>query len=111
MATIRWRFFEAPMMVAYITEIDTAKAEARWKGWLQSSPGKNAPDVPHAGRAKAIPEPSPYDRKLMNRKVRHVGDRVVAVVAETLEIARKALTLIDVKYEVLAGVHRRRGDG
>ena len=93
----------SPHAMAYITEIDTAKAEAL-EGVVAVITHKNVPDVYYMQAGQGNPEPSPYDRKLMNRKVRHVGDRVAAVVAETLEIARKALTLIDVKYEVLKPV-------
>ena len=50
------------------------------------------------------PEPSPHDRKLLNKKVRHVGDRVAAIVAETLEEAIKARDLIEVEYEPLDAV-------
>ncbi len=47
------------------------------------------------------PEPSPWDYFLLDRKVRYVGDRVAAVAADTDEIAREAIGLIDVDYEML----------
>ena len=50
------------------------------------------------------PEPSPHDRRLFNLKVRHVGDRVAAVIAETLEAAKEACSKIKVDYEVLPAV-------
>ena len=50
------------------------------------------------------PEPSPHDRRLFNRKVRHVGDRVAGIVARTKEIADKAASLIKVEYEPLDAV-------
>ena len=37
-------------------------------------------------------------------KVRFVGDRVAMVAAETPEIAEKALSLIDVEYEILPAI-------
>ena len=43
---------------------------------------------------------------LVHDKVRHVGDRVVFVVAETLNQAKDAAELIDIDYEVLASVVR-----
>ena len=89
--------------MAYITEIDTATAEAL-EGVVAVITHKNVPDVYYMQAGQGNPEPSPYDRKLMNRKVRHVGDRVAAVVAETIEIAREALKLIKVTYEVLKPV-------
>ena len=51
------------------------------------------------------PEPSPHDRRLFNRKVRHVGDRVAGIVAKNKEIAEKAASLIKVEYEPLKGVY------
>lgn len=39
-----------------------------------------------------------------DNKVRHVGDRVAAVAADTDEIAEAALKLIKVEYEVLPAV-------
>lgn len=41
---------------------------------------------------------------MFGKKMRHVGDRVAAVVAESEEIALEALKLIDVEYEVLKPV-------
>ena len=46
----------------------------------------------------------PCDRKMFGEKVRHVGDRVAADVAESPEIAAEALDAIKVEYEVLAPV-------
>jgi putative selenate reductase molybdopterin-binding subunit len=40
----------------------------------------------------------------LDDKVRHVGDRVAIVAAETPEIARQALELIEVDYEILPAV-------
>ena len=39
-----------------------------------------------------------------DNKVRHVGDRVAAVAAETPEIAEEACGLIKVEYEILPAV-------
>ncbi|UMY01151.1 hypothetical protein MJ564_14680 [Escherichia coli] len=44
------------------------------------------------------------DRRMFGKKMRHVGDRVAAVVAESEDIAPEALKLIDVEYEVLKPV-------
>lgn len=46
-------------------------------------------------------EPSPYDRLLLDRHVRFVGDPVAIVAGETEKAVDKALSLIKVKYEVL----------
>lgn len=51
------------------------------------------------------PEPSPHDRRLFNRKVRHVGDRVAGIIARTPEIADQAAALIKVEYEPQGAVY------
>ena len=43
----------------------------------------------------------PPHRRVLDNKVRCVGDAVALVVAETEEIAIEAIELIDVKYERL----------
>ncbi len=50
---------------------------------------------------QTYPEPSPYDRLLLDRHVRFVGDPVAIVAGETEKAVDKALSLIKVKYEVL----------
>ncbi|MFR5556798.1 MAG: hypothetical protein ACLTKE_08125 [Coprococcus sp.] len=47
------------------------------------------------------PEPSPYDRLILDRRVRFVGDAVAIVAGKTEKAVEKALKLIKVKYEVL----------
>jgi CO/xanthine dehydrogenase Mo-binding subunit len=62
---------------------------------------KNTPRVPHTTAGQGYPEPSPYDHFMFDKKVRHVGDRVCAVCAETPEIAEEALSKIKVIYKEL----------
>lgn len=60
-------------------------------------------DVPRQRFTQAgqsYPEPSPYDRLILDRHVRFVGDAVAIVAAETEEAADKALHAIRVSYEV-----------
>ena len=42
--------------------------------------------------------------RILDRKVRYVGDAVALVAATSEEIAKEALRLIDVEYEVLPAV-------
>ena len=49
---------------------------------------------------QTYPEPSPYDRLILDQRVRFVGDAVAIVAAETKEAAERAMKLIKVKYEV-----------
>ncbi len=93
----------SPHAHAYIRSIDTSRAEAM-PGVVLVLTHENCPDVWYNTAGQGFPEPSPYDRKMFGEKVLHVGDRVAAVVAETVEIAREALRKIKVEYEVLEPV-------
>ena len=53
---------------------------------------------------QTYPEPSPYDRLILDQRVRFVGDAVAIVAGETEEAVDKALRLIKVKYQVLEPV-------
>jgi putative selenate reductase molybdopterin-binding subunit len=90
----------SPHAHAYIKSIDTSRAEAM-PGVVLVLTHRNCPDVHYNTAGQGFPEPSPYDRKMFGEKLLHIGDRVAAVVAETVEIARAALRKIKVEYEVL----------
>ena len=93
----------SPFAHAYILSIDTSEAE-KMEGVVDIITAFNCPDIYYMQAGQGYPEPSPYDRRLFNRKVRHVGDRVAAVIAETEEIALKASSLIKVEYEPIKPV-------
>jgi putative selenate reductase molybdopterin-binding subunit len=59
---------------------------------------------PYSTAGHAEPVPDPFDHFLLDHKVRFVGDRVAAVVAETPDIAELACQLIEVDYEILPHV-------
>lgn len=64
-------------------------------------------DVPANRFTKAgqsYPEPSPYDRLILEDRVRYVGDEVAIVAAVDEATARAAMELIRVDYEVLPPV-------
>jgi len=65
---------------------------------------QDLPRVKYASGGQSHPQPPPYDQVCLDNKVRHVGDRVAVVAAETPELARQALRLIEVEYEVLPAV-------
>ena len=92
------KLLRSPYAMAYITKIDSSKAE-ELDGVEAVITAFNCPDIYYMQAGQGYPEPSPYDRRLFNRKVRHVGDRVAAVVAVNEEVAKKALSLIHVTYE------------
>lgn len=93
----------SPHAHARILNIDTSRAEAL-PGVVAVLTYKNVPRVYYASGGQTYPNPLPYDQVSLDNKVRHVGDRVAVVAAETQEIAQEALTLIDVDYEVLPAV-------
>ncbi len=101
--TCHLKVMGSPHAHAYIKRIDVRRAEAL-PGVVLVITHENCPDVYYNQAGQGFPEPSPYDRKMFGRKVRHVGDRVAAVVAETPEIAEEALRRIKVEYEVLKPV-------
>ncbi|MBX3084997.1 MAG: molybdopterin-dependent oxidoreductase [Anaerolineae bacterium] len=93
----------SPHAHAWITHIDTSKARA--------IPGVHAvltyndvPRVVYASGGQTYPNPPPYDQVSLDNKVRHVGDRVAVVAAETPEIAQMAIDAIEVEYQVLPAV-------
>ena len=66
-------------------------------------------DVPQDGRrftqaGQTYPEASPYDRLVIDRHVRFVGDVVAIVAGKDEKCVNKALKLIKVEYEVLEAV-------
>lgn len=65
---------------------------------------QDIPRVKHASGGQSHPQPLPYDQVCLDDKVRHEGDRVAVVAAESPELAEKALKLIEVEYEILPAV-------
>ena len=65
-------------------------------------------DVPHEKRftlaGQTYPEPSPYDRYILDQRVRFVGDPVAIVAGETEDAVDKALKMLKVTYQVLEPV-------
>jgi putative selenate reductase molybdopterin-binding subunit len=93
----------SPYAHARIRDIDTSAAE-RLPGVHAVLTYKNTPRVMYASGGQSYPQPPPFDQVSLDNKVRHYGDRVAVVAAETLEIALEALRLIEVDYEVLPAV-------
>jgi CO/xanthine dehydrogenase Mo-binding subunit len=53
---------------------------------------------------QSFPEPSPYDRRILDDRVRYVGDPVAIVAAQDEATARAALALIRVDWDLLTPV-------
>ena len=65
---------------------------------------EDVPQTRFAIAGQTYPEPSPYDRLIIDRHVRFVGDVVAIIAAETEQAAEKAKKLIKVKYDLLEPV-------
>jgi len=93
----------SPHAHARIKRIDASRARAL-PGVHAVLTHQDLPRVKYASGGQSYPQPPPYDQVSLDDKVRHVGDRVVVVAAETPELAQRALGLIEVEYEVLPHV-------
>ncbi len=97
------KLLTSPHAHARILDIDDSEALAL-PGVHAVIHYKNVPRIRYASGGQSYPNPKPYDQVSFDTKVRHVGDRVAAVAAETLEIAELALERIKVAYQVLPAV-------
>jgi putative selenate reductase molybdopterin-binding subunit len=93
----------SPHAHARIKRIDTSRARAL-AGVHAVLTYQDVPRVPYTTAGQSWPEPGPHDQYSLDNTVRFVGDRVAVVAAETPEIARRAIDLIEVEYEVLPAV-------
>jgi putative selenate reductase molybdopterin-binding subunit len=97
------KLLTSPHAHARILDIDDTEAR-RLPGVHAVLHYKNVKRVRYASGGQSYPNPRPYDQVSFDNKVRHVGDRVAAVAAESIEIAEQALKLIKVEYELLPAV-------
>lgn len=97
------KMLTSPYAHAWIKSIDVSAAEAM-PGVIAVLTHLNCPDQVYTTAGQGFPEPSPYDQRMFSKKVRHVGDRVAAVLAESPEEAQAALEAIRVDYDVLEPV-------
>lgn len=93
----------SPVAHAIISRIDTSKAKAL-PGVAAVLTWQDIPRVVYSTAGQSDPIPGPLDIFSLDYKVRFVGDRVAFVAAETVEIAERALKLIEVDYEVLPAI-------
>lgn len=97
------RVVASPHPHARIVRIDTAAAEAV-PGVVAVFTHRDAPAVRYSTGRHEHREDDPDDTRLLDDVVRHVGQRVAAVVAETAEAAEAARRLVGVEYELLPAV-------
>jgi putative selenate reductase molybdopterin-binding subunit len=93
----------SPHAHARIKRIDTSRARAL-PGVHAVLTHEDIPRIKYASGGQSYPQPPPFDQAVLDNKVRHVGDRVAVVAAETPELALRALGLIEVEYEILPHV-------
>ena len=101
------RVLHSPHAHARIKSIDASKAIAL-RGVASVLTWQDIPRVVYSTAGQSDPIPGPLDAFSLDNKVRFVGDRVAFVAAESPEIADKALTLIDVEYEILDAIFDSR---
>jgi putative selenate reductase molybdopterin-binding subunit len=83
-----------------VEEIDTSAAEAMDGVYAVLTPDSpEVPDEPYTSAGQSHPEPSPWDLRVLRRKVRFVGDPIAAVAAEDKDTASKAARKLDITYE------------
>ncbi|HTO20945.1 MAG TPA: molybdopterin cofactor-binding domain-containing protein, partial [Spirochaetia bacterium] len=97
------RMLRSPHAHARIKQVDTKAAEAV-PGVVAVFTYRNTPDLLYTFAGQGYPEPSAYDFRMFSPVVRHVGDRVAAIVAEDDRAAEAALALIAITWERLPAV-------
>jgi putative selenate reductase molybdopterin-binding subunit len=97
------KVLHSPHAHARIRKIDASRAKVL-PGVAAVLTWADLPRVVWSTAGQSDPIPGPLDAFSLDNKVRFVGDRVALVAAETAEIAEKALSLIDVDYELLPAI-------
>ena len=97
------KILRSPHANAIVDSVDTTVAK-KIPGVVDIFTWEDVPQTRFAIAGQTFPEPSPYDRLIIDRHVRFAGDPVAIVAAENEEAAMKALRLIKVHYHVLDAV-------
>lgn len=97
------KLLRSPHAFAKIMDIDTRRACAM-PGIACVLTHHDVPKNRFTMAGQSYPEPSPYDRLILDPLVRYVGDPVAIVAAETEKQANDALKAIKVSYDVLPPV-------
>ena len=92
-----------PYANATIRDIRTENA-MKVPGMVAVYTYRDVPQKRFTMAGQTYPEPSPYDRLLLDQHLRFVGDAVAIVAGETEKAVDKAMKLIRVDYEVLEPV-------
>ncbi|GAA0101011.1 molybdopterin-dependent oxidoreductase [Paraclostridium bifermentans] len=94
------KILRSPHAYAKIKNIDTSRA-LMIDGVECVLTYKDVPNNRFTLAGQSYPEPSPYDRLILEDTVRYVGDEVAIIAAIDEKTAVKAMKMIKVEYEVL----------
>ena len=97
------KLLRSPHANAMVKTIDTSKAK-KVPGVVDVYTWEDVPNQRFSNAGQTYPETSPYDRLIIDRHVRFVGDVVAIVAAENEKAAQTALSRIKVEYDVLEPV-------
>lgn len=97
------KILRSPHPNAIVREINTTAAR-KVPDVVDIYTWEDVPQTRFAIAGQTYPEPSPYDRLIIDRHVRFMGDVVAIIAAETEQAAEKAKKLIKVKYDLLEPV-------
>lgn len=97
------KLLRSPHANAIVEEIHTEIAK-KIPGVVDIYTWEDVPKTRFAIAGQTYPEPSPYDRLIIDRHVQFVGDVVAIIAAEDEKAACKAMKLVKVKYNVLEPV-------
>ena len=97
------KVLRSPYAHALIEEIDISTA-MKVPGIECILTYKDVPQNRFTMAGQTYPEPSPYDRLILDKRLRFVGDAVAIIAGDCEKSVNKAMRLIKVKYDVLEPV-------
>ena len=97
------KLLRSPHANAIIKEINKTAAE-KVPGIEAIYTWEDVPQQRFTTAGQTYPEATPYDRLILDRHVRFVGDPVAIIAGEDEACVEKAMRLIKVKYEVLPAI-------
>lgn len=93
------KILRSPYAFAKVKSMDISRAK-ELEGVECILTGKDVPNIRFTLAGQSYPEISPYDRLILDDVVRYVGDEVAIIAAADEKTALKAMSMIEVEYEV-----------
>ena len=97
------KILRSPHANAIVEEIDATIAR-KIPGVVAVYTWQDVPQTRFTIAGQTYPEPSPYDRLILDRHVRFAGDAVAIIAAEDEKAALRAMKAVKVRYRVLEAV-------